>query len=140
MNTTAAAIQANVTVATIRAWCRNSIITAVKQAGRWVIDAASLAHRITIAALKARKEARMDRATFETETRNLGFTPMKDGGCRQVYLEHKEFGTTPDNPYEKLLYTRGATVHAEGYVPPKPQTHPHECHFCGLDARTCDCH
>lgn len=56
MNTSAAATQANVTVATIRAWCRNGVITATKQAGRWVIDAASLAWRITLTALKPRKE------------------------------------------------------------------------------------
>lgn len=59
MNTTTttveAAAQAGVTVATIRAWCRNGIIAAVKQAGRWVIDAASLTHRIAIGAIKTRK-------------------------------------------------------------------------------------
>mgnify|MGYP001109185541 CR=1 FL=1 len=52
MNTTAAATQANVTVATIRTWCRNGVITATKQAGRWNIDEASLAHRIAIGAMK----------------------------------------------------------------------------------------
>ncbi len=50
MNTTAAALQANVTTATIRTWCRSGVIAAVKAAGRWVIDTASLAHRITIGA------------------------------------------------------------------------------------------
>lgn len=48
MNTTTAAAQANVTVATIRTWCRRGVIAAVKQAGRWIIDTASLAHRIEI--------------------------------------------------------------------------------------------
>lgn len=48
MNTTAAAAQANVTVATIRNWCRKGVIAATKQAGRWTIDPASLAHRIEI--------------------------------------------------------------------------------------------
>lgn len=48
MNTTAAALQANVTVATIRTWCRNAIITATKTAGRWIIDNTSLTHRIAI--------------------------------------------------------------------------------------------
>jgi hypothetical protein len=48
MNTTTAAAQANVTVATIRDWARRGIIAATKRAGRWIIDAASLAHRITI--------------------------------------------------------------------------------------------
>jgi hypothetical protein len=48
MNTTAAAAEATVTVATIRAWCRRGVIAAVKVAGRWIIDAASLARRIEI--------------------------------------------------------------------------------------------
>lgn len=55
MNTTAAALQANVTTATIRAWARRGVIAAVKTAGRWVIDTASLAHRIAIAAMRTRK-------------------------------------------------------------------------------------
>lgn len=54
MNTTAAATQANVTVATIRTWCRHGVITATKTAGRWVIDATSLNHRIAIGQRKAR--------------------------------------------------------------------------------------
>lgn len=52
--TTAAAAQANVTVATIRTWCRRNVIAAIKQAGRWVIDTASLAHRIAIGQRKIR--------------------------------------------------------------------------------------
>lgn len=55
MNTTAAATQANVTVATIRGWARAGVVAATKQAGRWVIDAASLAHRIAIGQRRARK-------------------------------------------------------------------------------------
>ncbi|WP_329114407.1 hypothetical protein [Streptomyces sp. NBC_01353] len=55
MNTTAAAIQAKVTVATIRTWCRVGAVAAAKAAGRWVIDAASLAHRIAIGARRTRK-------------------------------------------------------------------------------------
>lgn len=57
MNTTTAATQANVTIATIRTWCRNGVITATKTAGRWIIDTASLAHRITIGTLKTHKKA-----------------------------------------------------------------------------------
>ncbi|MFK8851175.1 hypothetical protein [Streptomyces sp. Ac-502] len=59
MNTTAAALEAHVTVATVRTWCRLGAVAAVKTAGRWVIDAASLAHRIALGALKrpARKTA-----------------------------------------------------------------------------------
>ena len=48
MNTTAAALEARVTVATIRTWCRRGAVAAIKAAGRWIIDTASLAHRIAI--------------------------------------------------------------------------------------------
>ncbi|MFD8577175.1 helix-turn-helix domain-containing protein [Streptomyces virginiae] len=50
MNTTTAAAEAKVTVATIRTWARRGVIAAVKTAGRWVIDATSLARRIAIGA------------------------------------------------------------------------------------------
>lgn len=53
MTTTAsAAAQAGVTVATIRTWCRRGVITATKQAGRWIIDSVSLTARIAIGAWK----------------------------------------------------------------------------------------
>lgn len=48
LTSTAAATQAGVTVATIRSWCRRGTVTATKAAGRWVINASSLARRITI--------------------------------------------------------------------------------------------
>jgi hypothetical protein len=54
MNTTTAAkaaAQAGVTVRTVQAWCRTGAVAAVKQAGRWVIDTASLAYRIGLPAL-----------------------------------------------------------------------------------------
>ncbi|MFE9845806.1 hypothetical protein [Streptomyces goshikiensis] len=54
MNTTAAAAEAHVTVTTIRHWARRGVIAATKTAGKWVINAASLARRITIGALKRR--------------------------------------------------------------------------------------
>lgn len=54
MNTTAAALQANVTAATIRAWCRRGVIPAAKVAGRWVIEAASLARRIALGTEKVK--------------------------------------------------------------------------------------
>jgi hypothetical protein len=52
MNTTAAALKAKVTTDTIRAWCRKGVIAAAKAAGRWVIDATSLAARIAIDSMK----------------------------------------------------------------------------------------
>ncbi|MDX3230614.1 hypothetical protein [Streptomyces sp. ME19-01-6] len=57
--TTEAAAEAGVTADTIRTWCRRNVIAAVKQAGRWIIDTASLAHRIAIGAMRTRKEAQM---------------------------------------------------------------------------------
>ncbi|MFE2563094.1 helix-turn-helix domain-containing protein [Streptomyces mirabilis] len=57
MNTTAAALQAHVTTATIRTWCRTGVIAAAKVAGRWIIDTASLAARIAIGAMRTRKQA-----------------------------------------------------------------------------------
>lgn len=55
MNTTTAATTAGVTISTIRTWCRRSVITATKVAGRWVIDTASLNHRIEIGTRRTRK-------------------------------------------------------------------------------------
>ncbi|MFG2734367.1 helix-turn-helix domain-containing protein [Streptomyces harbinensis] len=49
ITTTQAATTARVTVATIRTWCRTGVIAATKTAGRWVIEAASLARRLQIA-------------------------------------------------------------------------------------------
>jgi hypothetical protein len=47
-DTATAAHQAHVTPATIRTWCRNGIVTAVKAGRRWAIDTASLLRRIAI--------------------------------------------------------------------------------------------
>lgn len=77
MDTSAAATEANVTVATIRTWCRRGVITAIKQAGRWIIDTASLAARIAIGAMRARKQATvldLSAATIKTRTRPTGET------------------------------------------------------------------
>jgi hypothetical protein len=49
--TAEAARQASVTVATIRTWCRRGVVAATKRAGRWIIDAASLAYRIKLPTL-----------------------------------------------------------------------------------------
>lgn len=86
MNTTAAATEANVTVATIRAWCRNSVITATKTAGRWIIDTASLAHRIAIGALKTRKP-RPVIYSIETMTA-IGGREWIRGDKHRVYLNN----------------------------------------------------
>ncbi|WNI19982.1 hypothetical protein [Actinacidiphila sp. ITFR-21] len=57
MDTTAAALQAGVTTATIRTWCRTGVIAAQKAGRRWTVDAASLAHRIAIAAMRRTRKA-----------------------------------------------------------------------------------
>ncbi|GAB3214304.1 hypothetical protein GCM10027294_53620 [Marinactinospora endophytica] len=48
LTTATAAAQAHVTVDTIRAWCRRGAVAARKVAGRWVIEADSLARRIAL--------------------------------------------------------------------------------------------
>lgn len=73
----AAATQANVTTATIRAWCRLGAVAAAKQAGRWIIDTASLARRIAIGAMRTRKATPvidLSSATIKTRTRPTGET------------------------------------------------------------------
>jgi hypothetical protein len=44
----AAAAQAGVSISTIRAWCRIGAVAAVKVAGKWLIEARSLTHRINL--------------------------------------------------------------------------------------------
>lgn len=86
MNTTAAAIQANVTVATIRTWCRRGIIAATKQAGRWIIDTASLAHRITIGTWKKPVAKPI---TFTTQNMvAIGGNRWQRGDKDRVYLNN----------------------------------------------------
>lgn len=77
MNTTAAALQAHVTVATIRTWCRRGVVAATKSAGRWFIDTASLARRLTIGALKrpTRKANMVDLTATYTVTLPGDTTP-----------------------------------------------------------------
>lgn len=100
--TTAAATQANVTVATIRTWCRNGVITATKTAGRWVIDSVSLAARVAIGAWKrpTRTEATpvIDLTTTYTHTLLPGEEP------RDLTVKVKE-RTTRDG--ERLISVRG---------------------------------
>jgi hypothetical protein len=92
MNTTAAATEAKVTVATIRTWCRIGAVAAAKVAGRWVIDTASLARRIAIGATRAaRKTAQV---VFSTETMTaIGGRRWQKNGMDRVYLN--DFETVP---------------------------------------------
>ncbi|GHJ34287.1 hypothetical protein TPA0910_87200 [Streptomyces hygroscopicus subsp. sporocinereus] len=92
MNTTAAAIEAKVTVATIRTWCRHGVVAAVKTAGRWVIDAASLAHRIAIGARRAARKAKKVIFSIDTMTA-IGGRRWQKNGMDRVYLNG--FQTVP---------------------------------------------
>ncbi|WP_331728776.1 helix-turn-helix domain-containing protein (plasmid) [Streptomyces sp. NBC_01259] len=83
MNTTTAASTAKVTVATIRDWARRGIIAATKVAGRWVIDTTSLAHRITIGAMK--RPARKVIYSVETMTA-IGGNRWQRNGMDRVYI------------------------------------------------------
>ncbi|TGB14592.1 hypothetical protein [Streptomyces palmae] len=85
MNTLAAAIEARVTVATIRTWCRRGVITATKTAGRWAIDAASLAHRIAIGARRAARKAARVVYSIETMTA-IGGNRWQRNGMDRVYI------------------------------------------------------
>lgn len=84
MNTTAAATEAHVTVATIRTWARRGIIAATKVAGRWIIDTASLARRIAIGAmLRPAKPARL----FTTDNMvAIGGSRWQRNGMDRVYI------------------------------------------------------
>ncbi|MFB7222420.1 hypothetical protein [Streptomyces sp. NPDC056227] len=83
--TTAAATKANVTVATIRGWARNGVITATKVAGRWVIDTASLAHRIAIGARRLARKAKNVVLTV-ANIKAIGGNEWIRGSYHRVYL------------------------------------------------------
>lgn len=81
MDTTTAATQASVTVATIRHWCRYGAVAAAKVAGRWVIEAASLARRIALAPRK--------KVQFTTDTMTaIGGNRWTKNGHDRVYLNN----------------------------------------------------
>lgn len=82
--TTEAATQAHVTVATIRTWCRTGVVAAVKQAGRWLIDSASLAHRLVIAAMKT--GSRKPAALTADKLIALGGRRWTKNGMDRIYL------------------------------------------------------
>lgn len=87
MNTTTAeaARQANVTVATIRTWCRQGVIAAAKQAGRWVIDTASLTYRIGLP--KLLRKARPVILSIETMVA-IGGNRWQRGDKDRVYINN----------------------------------------------------
>ncbi|GFH34272.1 hypothetical protein [Streptomyces pacificus] len=90
---TVAAVEARVTVATIRTWCRRGVIAATKTAGRWIIEAASLAHRIAIGAMKATKKPAA-KVVYSVETMTaIGGSRWQRGSMDRVYLG--DYATVP---------------------------------------------
>lgn len=137
MDTIAAAQTAGVTAATIRVWCRRNVIAAVKRAGRWVIDAASLAHRITIGRKDTPMEiAPLTRSEYEEAMTQLGYprATKKDVRCHAEYqhlieTSKNELGTHIDSidqldALSLLTIRRGAALAAENYTPPAAKRGP----------------
>ena len=81
MNTSEAATAANVTVATVRAWCRIGAVAATKTNGRWSIDPDSLAHRIALPAL-----LRAPRPLDADAMIALGGSRWTKNGMDRIYL------------------------------------------------------
>ncbi|MFD6149440.1 helix-turn-helix domain-containing protein [Streptomyces sp. NPDC060243] len=87
ITTAEAATQAHVTINTVRAWARRGIIAATKQAGRWIIDSASLAHRITIGKMKRRTRKPAPAWTTETMVA-IGGNRWQRAGHDRVYFNN----------------------------------------------------
>ena len=85
MDTTTAAQQAGVTTDTIRHWARIGAVAAVKRAGRWVIDAASLTYRITL----SKKEPKKVAITYTVENMTaIGGNRWQRGTMDRVYFNN----------------------------------------------------
>jgi hypothetical protein len=114
MDTKTAATEAKVTIATIRTWARRGVIAATKQAGRWVIDAASLAHRIAIAVLKtARRVPKSVTLTVETLTA-IGGRLWERNGMRRVYINDWAAFAGLETSHYNTGNISGATYKGEG--------------------------
>lgn len=97
--TTAAAQIANVTVDTIRTWCRMGVIKATKQKRQWVIDATSLMRRIALGhEVAAARTSRPKKATAKWTVENLvrigGNEWKKD--TRRGRMHRVYFNNAPD--------------------------------------------
>lgn len=113
MNTTLAATQAGVTVPTIRMWARNGIISAVKTAGRWIIDETSLRYRIALAALKTRTAAPKP-IVYSVETMTaIGGNRWTKAGKDRIYLEWANFAEL-EISYYNTGNISGAAYQGEG--------------------------
>ncbi|PVC80538.1 hypothetical protein DBP19_35975 [Streptomyces sp. CS090A] len=113
MNTTAAAQTANVTVNTIRAWARNGVIAATKTAGRWIIDTASLAHRIEIGARRLARKAKTIVLTADN-IKAIGGNEWIRGNYHRVYINDWAQYAGIDVDYYRSGNVCGATLGGRG--------------------------
>ncbi|MFJ3839498.1 hypothetical protein ACIPY6_28880 [Streptomyces sp. NPDC090054] len=110
MNTITAATEAHVTVATIRTWARRGVIAATKAAGRWVINAASLARRIAIGAMK--RPARPLTVTIDTLLA-VGGNRWQRGGMDRIYFSNPAELAGLETSHYKSGNIAGATWQGE---------------------------
>lgn len=119
--TAQAATAFGVTANTVRAWCRIGAVKAVKQAGRWIIDTASLIARKTIAhQITEARQTRARKATMNIEV--FRHPSARVGKMRQGHEGRWTF-KVDGKTYPRHYATREeAEQAAEEYTPPKPTT------------------
>jgi len=81
-DTATAARVARVTVTTIRTWCRRGAVAAVKTSGGWVIDADSLARRVTLGRVLRAEKTVVDLSSFRDgqAARSKALELISEGG------------------------------------------------------------
>ncbi|WP_157253232.1 hypothetical protein [Nonomuraea typhae] len=171
MNTTAAAQTAGVTVATIRHWCRTGVVAAAKAAGRWIIEAASLAYRVTLGKERRMSHAPVEHRVDDTTTVIATYSDQLGPACWRAseYRNGHHIGTIGDGQTAQEAINHGLdmlrrlaerdaaaealensglyadlTLRSPGIMGQLADAIPSpapagECHYCGLDERTCDC-
>jgi len=112
MNTTTAATEARVTVATIRTWCRIGAVAATKQAGRWIINTASLAARIAIGAMK-RPTRKTPALTADTMVA-IGGRRWQKNGMDRVYINDWAAFAGLETSHYKTGNVSGASFQGRG--------------------------
>jgi hypothetical protein len=149
MNTTTAAEQYEVTADTIRRWCRTGRIDAIKVAGRWVIEPAPLPATQEVAPMP-------ELYTVTSATSRRGVTTWSvrhaaTGTSVNLGLDEAEMrayaAQLNANPPAAAARSAAATTGRRETVTEvmgasfglRSHATGSTCHYCGLDARTCDC-
>lgn len=138
MDTTTAAHTAGVTRDTIRTWCRTGAVAATKTAGRWVINPASLARRISLNIRRTKKETtvpeQITRADYETECATLATRAYRDQHLHGNLDAGVYDGDLSED--DQLHHRRALTVVAEKDAgtwdaPARKRPAP-SCYYCGV--------